>query len=324
MRMAAAAPPTPALAWSSAPALRLWRAVVLAGFGFLVAHLAFGLGGPHLDDFADKWVYDALELLAAAGCLLRAASTRNERVAWTVLGVGVLFFAIGDVLFDFAYAGSPPSVSICDAFYLAFYPACYAALALLVRSRISVFHRSMWLDGVIAALAASAVSASIVLQVVLDHESGGTAAMAVGLAYPVADLVLLALVILVFALSGWRPGRAWAAAALAFAVITVADSLFLYLNATGSYREGTLVDALWPAAMLLLAFAAWQPASGLWWSNRDEMSTPSATSPQTSGVAARKRPSSSTACPRLAGCQAAKARRSIAAGQSASTSVPSR
>jgi diguanylate cyclase (GGDEF)-like protein len=257
--MAAAAPPTPALAWSSAPVLRLWRAVVLVGFVFLVAHLAFGLGGPHLDAFAEKWVYDGLELLAAAGCLLRAASNRDERAAWTVLGLGILSFAIGDIVFDFVYGGSPPGVSIADAFYLAFYPACYAALALLVRARISVFHRSVWLDGVIAALSVSAVSASIVLQVVLAHESGSTAAIVVGIAYPVADLVLLALVILVFALAGWAPGRAWTVAAIAFALITVADSIFLYLNATGAYQEGTLLDALWPAAMLLLAVAAWQP-----------------------------------------------------------------
>jgi two-component system, cell cycle response regulator len=42
-------------------------------------------------------------------------------------------------------------------------------------------------------------------------------------------------------------------------VITLADSLFMYLNATGGYTEGTLLDALWPGAMLLLALAAWQP-----------------------------------------------------------------
>jgi GGDEF domain-containing protein len=256
--MAAAASPT-TLAWSSTPVMRLWRVVVTVGFALLVAHLAVGLGGHRLDTFFEQWVYDGLEVLAAVGCLLRAATTRSERAAWTVLGLGVLSFALGDICFDFVYGGDPPGVSLCDAFYLAFYPACYAALALLVRERISTFNRSIWLDGLIAALAAAAVSASVVLQVVLDHTSGDTPAMAVGLAYPVADLVLLAIVIFVFAFAGWRAGRAWTAAAVAFGVITVADSLFLYLNAVGGYQEGTLLDALWPAAMLLLAVAAWQP-----------------------------------------------------------------
>ncbi|HEX4520705.1 MAG TPA: diguanylate cyclase [Gaiellaceae bacterium] len=251
--------PRPALTWSSAPVMRLWRIVACAGFAFLVAHLAFGLGGPGLDAFTERWVYDGLELLAAAGCLLRAATTRDERAAWLVLGLGILSFTLGDICFDFVYGGNPPGVSICDVFYLAFYPACYAALALLVRSRVSSFDRSVWLDGVIAALAVSALSASVVLQVVLNHTHGKRLTMFVNLAYPVADLVLLAIVILVFALTGRRPGRAWATAGLAFGVITLADSLFLYLNATGGYSEGSLLDALWPAAMLLLAVAAWQP-----------------------------------------------------------------
>ena len=239
--------------------MRLWRLLACAGFVFLTAHLAFGFGGPGLDEFTERWVYDGLELLAAAGCLMRAASTRDERAAWFVLGLGILSFTLGDICFDFVYNGSPPGVSICDAFYLAFYPACYAALALLVRSRVSSFDRSVWLDGLIAALAVSALSASVILQVVLTHTHGKRLTMFVNLAYPIADLILLAIVILVFALTGRRPGRAWATAGLAFGLITLADSVFLYLNATGGYAEGSLLDALWPAAMLLLAVAAWQP-----------------------------------------------------------------
>ncbi|HEY4347771.1 MAG TPA: diguanylate cyclase [Gaiellaceae bacterium] len=237
----------------------MWRVVTFAGFVFLFVELAFGLGSGGLNDFADRWVYDTLEVLAAAGCLARAASTRSERWVWAVLGLGILSFALGDICFDFVYDGSPPGISICDAFYLAFYPACYAALALLVRSRISAFERSVWLDGAIAALSASAVSAAIVLQVVIENTHGGESTMIVDLAYPVADLVLLAMVVTVFVLTGRRPGRAWATAGAAFGAITFADSMFMYLNANGTFTEGSLVDALWPAALLLLAVAAWQP-----------------------------------------------------------------
>jgi diguanylate cyclase (GGDEF)-like protein len=239
--------------------VRAWTVAAVVGFTFLVAHLAFGLGGPGLDNFAERWVYDGLELLAAAGCLIRAATIRNERLAWTVLGLGILSFSLGDICFDFVYGGEPPPISLCDAFYLAFYPACYAALALLVRSRISHFDRSVWLDGAIAAFAATAVSASIVLQMMLRSTHGSASTVIVDLAYPTADLVLLAIVIFVFVLTGRRPGRAWATVGIAFGLIAVADSLFMYLNASGAYQEGTLLDALWPGTMLLLAFAAWQP-----------------------------------------------------------------
>jgi two-component system cell cycle response regulator len=239
--------------------VRAWTVAAAVGFAFLVAHLAFNLGGSGLDYFAERWVYDGLELFAAAGCLARAATNRDERWIWAILGLGILSFSLGDICFDFIYGGNPPSPSICDAFYLAFYPACYAALALLIRSRISHFDRSVWLDGAIAAFAATAVSASIVLQVVLNKTTGSAETVIVNLAYPAADLVLLAIVIFVFVLTSRRPGRAWAAAGIAFGAITVADTLFMYLNATGEYREGTLLDALWPGAMLLLAVAAWQP-----------------------------------------------------------------
>ena len=210
------------MTWPKMAVVRAWTVAAVVGFAFLVAHLAFNLGGSGLDNFAERWVYDGLELIAAAGCLMRAATNRNERWIWAILGLGILSFSLGDICFDFVYGGNPSSPSICDAFYLAFYPACYAALALLIRSRISHFDRSVWLDGAIAAFAATAVSASIVLQVVLNNTTGSAETVIVNLAYPAADLVLLAIVIFVFVLTGRRPGRAWAAAGIAFGAIAVA------------------------------------------------------------------------------------------------------
>jgi diguanylate cyclase (GGDEF)-like protein len=238
--------------------MRLGRVAVVACFALLAVHLTFGLGGRPLDGLVDRWLSDGLEVVAALACLIRAAGTRNERGAWAALGLGVLSFALGDVCFDFVYGGNPPTPSVADVFYLGFYPGAYTALALLVRSRISSFGRSLWLDGVIAALAACAVSAAIVLEVVIETTTGKTSMVVTDLAYPVADLVLLALVVFVFAITGWRPGRAWAFVGGAFATITVADSIFLYLSATGVYVEGSWLDLLWPASMLLLAAAAWQ------------------------------------------------------------------
>ena len=79
------------------------------------------------------------------------------------------------------------------------------------------------------------------------------------LAYPLGDILLLSAVVGVFALTGWRPGRTWALIGAGLAATAIADSMFLFQTATGTYSEGTILDALWPAAMLLLAAAAWQP-----------------------------------------------------------------
>jgi two-component system cell cycle response regulator len=246
-----------------APALAVlaWRTAAVAGFAFFALHLVFGLGGHGLDRFANRWVYDSLELLAAAGCLLRAAWVRAQRGAWLVLGLGVLSFATGDTLYDFYYGANPPSPSLADVFWLGFYPASYVALLLLLKARVASFNRSVWLDGVMAGLATTGVGASVVFDQVLRHTHGSPTTVIVNLAYPLGDTLLVALVVFVFAVTGWRPGRAWATIGLAFVLTAVADSIYLFQIATNTYVEGTLLDALWPASVLLLGASAWQPST---------------------------------------------------------------
>ena len=243
--------------------VRAWLAATVTGLGVLgpLDPSAPALGGGGVNRFADRWLYDALELLAAGGCLLRAAWVRGERSVWTLLGLGGLSYCVGDILFDFVFGGNPPTPSVADGFYLAFYPGCYAALLLLVRSRISVFNRSVRLDGLIAALVSAAVAAAVVFELVLENTHGHPFTVVVDLAYPLGDVLLLGLTVFAFAVTGWRPQRAWSATpGAALIAITVADSLYLVRSATGSYHEvqRTLMDALWPASLLLLAAAAWQ------------------------------------------------------------------
>jgi diguanylate cyclase (GGDEF)-like protein len=84
--------------------------------------------------------------------------------------------------------------------------------------------------------------------------------VATDVAYPLADLLLLALVVGVFALAGWRPGRAWALMGAGLAAMAAADSIYAYQAAAQTYVEGTALDALWPAATLLVGAAAWAPS----------------------------------------------------------------
>jgi two-component system, cell cycle response regulator len=241
--------------------VRAWRGTVVVGFAFFALHLAVGVGGHGLDRFADHWLYDGLELLAAAGCLLRAAWLRNERAAWLILGLGVVSFATGDILYDFYYGGNAPAPSLSDVCYLAFYPASYVALVLLLKARVSRFNRSIWLDGAMAGFATAAVGASVVFEAVLEHTHGSRSVVLVNLAYPLGDTLLVAFVVFVFAVTGWRPGRAWVTIGLAFALTAIADSIYLFQAATDTYVEGTLLDALWPASVLLLAASAWQASA---------------------------------------------------------------
>ena len=76
------------------------------------------------------------------------------------------------------------------------------------------------------------------------------------LAYPLGDILLLSAVVGVFVLTGGKAGRTWTLIGGALAATAVADGIFLFQTATSSYTEGSILDALWPASLLLLGAAA--------------------------------------------------------------------
>ncbi len=250
----------------TSPRLRAWlRAfTALAGLALLayVLHTAFGLGSPELDGFFQDWVYCGLIVAAGAACVTRAVAVQEERAAWLVMGIGLVAWAAGEVTWTLAYANdpNPPYPSVADVLYLTFYPASYASLLLLARSRTDSFRSSLWLDGAIAALTVAALIATLAFQPIVDATSGGPAEIAVNLAYPAGDLLLLGLVVAVFGLNGWRPDPVWLLLGGGLALTAVADGLYLVQSATDQYVQGTLLDLAWPASALLVAVAAWQPA----------------------------------------------------------------
>jgi hypothetical protein len=189
-------------------AARAWYVTAAAGLGLFALHTLPGVSlGP--DDLFNRYLYNALILLALAACVLRATRPGRERSAWIALSIGVGLWAVAELIFDFGYGGSPPYPSVADAFYLAFYPACYVGLMLLLRSRVSQFSRPLWLDGAMAALASAALGAAVLFEVVLHSTDGSAEVIVINLAYPLGDILLLAAVVGVFVLTGWKADRTW-------------------------------------------------------------------------------------------------------------------
>jgi two-component system, cell cycle response regulator len=239
--------------------LRLWQAILLAGLAVLAASYIghFSPGGTRL---YESWIYEGLELLAALGCLGRAVLVRAERAAWLFIGLALLATTVGDILFDFWYGGDPPFPSAADVAYLLFYPFLYVGIVLLLRRRVSTFSATLWLDGLMAAAAAGALGASVLVEVVVNSTHGSRLVVLTNMAYPVGDVLLLALLVFVFSATGWRPGRAWALIAAGLLFNTVGDGLFLWGTSVGNYTEGTYVDLAWPFSLVLISLAAWQRA----------------------------------------------------------------
>src|SRR4029079_1490601 len=110
-----------------------------------------------------------------------------------------------------------------------------------------------------AAWAAQTLGTAVVFQAVLEATSGSKAAIATNLAYPLADLTTIALVVWGLAVSGWRIGRTWGLIAAGLLVFSVSDCLYLFQTASGSCVAGGAPDLGWVGGCVLLAWAAWQP-----------------------------------------------------------------
>jgi diguanylate cyclase (GGDEF)-like protein len=209
----------------------------------------------------DDWLAPAVGVGAGLLCLARAVLVRQARAAWAILGLGLELYALGIIYWRWWVLplAQPPYPSPADLLWLSFYPLAYGAVLLLVRRRIPRLQASMWLDGLIGGLGAAALAAALVFHTILDATGGGVAAVAVTLTYPVADLLLLMLVIGALAVLGGRPDRALWLLALGMTVFAAADTIYLFRVATGTYQAGTWLDALLVVAQALVGLAAWQP-----------------------------------------------------------------
>src|SRR5215204_6165538 len=203
-------PTTAVAAWIGVLALLLaaYAAVTLVPIGSSDTQDAFG-----------RWAYDAVVLGGAIAVLYRAIKLPGERLAWLSLGIGMLLWALGQTYYSVVlyYASPAPFPSPSDALFLAFYPATFCALVLLLRSRSARVDTFAWVDGLIGALEGSALG------------------VAVSLAYPCADLVLLGLVAGALTTSRWRVHGAWPLIATALALFGAAD--VVYLSVAGQSTE---------------------------------------------------------------------------------------
>ncbi len=232
--------------------------LVLAGWKILAGTPNTGSTGGVLGDI----LYNGVLYCAIAMCALRAFRERGERVAWLALGAALTAWTLGQGYYNLFLesVGAPPIPSPSDVGYLLFYPLAAAGLALLLRRRLSHVPATVWLDGFIAALAGTALVSSAVFDAVLSTTTGNFGVVVTGLAYPVGDLLLLALLIAAFATS-WRAfDRTLAFVAGALLLFAFTDSVYLLQTANDSYIAGGLLDLGWALAILLLGVAAWQPA----------------------------------------------------------------
>ena len=173
-------------------------AVLVVAF---VASLVARANGSYVTPL-DGWGVDAFELAMAALCAYRfvGGSWRSQSrgsLFPLVLGGACAMWALGDLALTIESLGgaSPPTPSVADGLYAWFFPICYLAFMLLVRRGNHGSLLATSLDGLIAGLAVASLSGAFLFQAVLHATGGGTFAAAANMAYPVGDVLLLALAV---------------------------------------------------------------------------------------------------------------------------------
>jgi diguanylate cyclase (GGDEF)-like protein len=246
-------------------AVRVSVGVLIAGLALLTAHNWLHVAWPPvLPGSWWGWLYNALEIGAVALCGARVMARRRNRTAWLAVTIGMAFFAAGDMYYMvvFQHLSNVPFPSIDDALYLSFYPGIYVGIVLLLRSRVGSLPAGLWLDGVIGGFAVAALGATLVFGAVLKDTHGAPLTVATNLAYPLADLLLLGILVGIMALTGWSVRGEWPLIAIGFVIFAVVDSIYLVQTADGTYVPGGLLDVGWPAAMVLIATGAWRRPAG--------------------------------------------------------------
>lgn len=241
----------------------LLRAAGMVGGTFLVfaVWLIAGWGGPA----TVRAVSDIGSVMAGGFAMVCATKTARssrgrQRRAWRVMAAGLACWVFGDAMwatYELVLGWDrAPFPSLADAGYLLFPVVACLALILLPTGSSGQSDLRLVIDGTIVAGSLFVIFWALGLDDLFSAESDSWFAFAVSAAYPLADLVLLtvALLVLTRARSGQR-GCVFVVT-VALALIALSDAAFVFLTADDAYVSGNLIDIGWVAGLLLLGIAA--------------------------------------------------------------------
>jgi len=211
----------------------------------------------------DMGIDAVLVAVAVAALLMRWRVERRARApyaaAWVCYAGGVASFEVGNLIWYLLIQGRDlaPYPSWADAGWLGYYPFVFAGLVVVTfRLRLTL---EAVCDGLIVGFAAATVLTATALVSLLALSGTRFAEMAVNIAYPVLDLVLIVWATTLVASRGWALNRLWACLIGGFLAFAVADGLYMYQTAAGTYVNGTWLDAMWTFGVIAPGLAACCP-----------------------------------------------------------------
>ena len=188
---------------------------------------------------------------------------RNERLAWALIGFGVIMWGFGDCIWRYYMSiGQSPFPSMADIGYFSFPLLVFAGLLLQPPSGAGRKRLLILLDSLISMGSILAIAWYLLLGSLAQAPGEANLAKFLGLYYPITDTALLSCVMFLL-LRG--QGRAYQATARRVSLLVIglglcffvfSDFLFNIQQNAGTYVEATWVDLGWPFGMMTIGIAA--------------------------------------------------------------------
>ncbi len=232
-----------------------------AATGIVVVVAYFTATGSSAD--ARSAIYQAMGLASAIAVLAGVWHHRpSNKRPWLLFAAGLLLWSGGDAYWNYYQwflSKDAPFPSPADGLYIAAYPVLALGVVTLMRGWGRAKLRDM-LDGAIVS-----VSVTVVIWMVLMGplaRQGGQSGFgtATSLGTTAGDILVVAAIAQLIMARRRTSNFALRAIGASIAVTLASDCVYAYLNISGSYRTGMLVDAGWLLGYVLFGAAALHPS----------------------------------------------------------------
>ncbi|MFI5934650.1 diguanylate cyclase domain-containing protein [Actinoplanes sp. NPDC051494] len=203
-------------------------------------------------------------LLGLSCAVVTVAGVRGRTTPmwpWYLLALARIMFTLGDVAYWWQSftLGHDVFPSVSDVFYLGFYVPLVAALYGLVRARQPGQDRAGLLDALILSTGAAMLAWVYLIVPNLHNGDMSVFARGVSVAYPVADLVVIGVLIRLGMGRGER-SPAFLLMVTGMAITMAGDIVYALQQVTGTYSAGDYLDLSWLGGCALMGAAALHPS----------------------------------------------------------------
>lgn len=230
-------------------------------FGLLtvafVVCVSFSIGAEWFSNAVDDIGELVAALIAAGACAVASRRARNARVGWVFMGWSSFSWACGEAIwsyYDLIRGVELPSPSAADLGFLAAVPLAVVGLRKLFscppRRRTQLVDV---LGGVLLGIAVLVVVWALTL--LRDPQANELLQNLVGLAYPLGDLIMAAVVLAAVARGTGDPTRMYLVLA-GIVAFTVADTWFAVVVTIGDFGLPYWLDTGWVLSYFLVALGA--------------------------------------------------------------------